>query len=196
MNIRDVFGNEVFNMLSDGAVGIVFLGSWVALGFALWKLKQSSSIVLFGGFLGACIFMIPVLSAFGEKAGTKPGTGAAAAAAEEVTFEVGVLNAYGKQLAGEMPNNNTSFIGIIETTPGFYKLTFKTSAESLHSVANAGNDRSASETNAAITELWQEKFCSPLLKQVMKSQAGIVGVTGDLQNMKGVSQRLALCTES
>lgn len=176
-------------MLSDDAINIIFFAAWITIGLILWRSKQSGGIILFGGLLGAIALMAPVLFLFGEKVESSNPT------LPQPPFEVGLMNAFGEKLQAETPDSNIVFIESVPTTPGVYKLTFRTNLESLHSVANAATDKTANLTNQALTIVWQEKFCSPLLKQLIKDQQNITGVIGDLQNMSGETQRIAICSE-
>ena len=73
-----------------------------------------------------------------------------------------------------------------------YKLKFKTDNHALMSVAGAEPTNAAYLTNVGRTKLWSAKFCTRSLKSIM-SRHKIDIVTGDLTDLKGERQSMAIC---
>jgi predicted nucleic acid-binding Zn ribbon protein len=74
-----------------------------------------------------------------------------------------------------------------------YKIYFKTDREELMSVSGAEYGNAEYFTNAGITKVWTERFCTQQLKEII-SQYEIDLVSGDLSDFNGETQRVAVCT--
>ena len=106
------------------------------------------------------------------------------------------LENYGKQLASSTPNNAITLSMVTKTMEQpmrAYALQFQTAAKELMKDPNAQNDIVAYWSNRGKTELWQTKFCTAQLKQIMTTFK-INLVSGRLTNMKGEIQSMAICS--
>ena len=106
------------------------------------------------------------------------------------------LEKYGKQLASSTQNNAISLSTVTKTMEQplrAYKLQFKTTAKELMATPNAQKDTTAYWTNRGKTEVWQTKFCTDQLKRIMATFR-IDLVSGDLTNMSGETQSMAICS--
>ena len=106
------------------------------------------------------------------------------------------LENYGKQLASSTPNNAITLSIVTKTMEQpmrAYALQFQTAAKELMKDPNAQNDIVAYWSNRGKTELWQTKFCTAQLKQIMTTFK-INLVSGRLTDMKGEIQSMAICS--
>lgn len=105
------------------------------------------------------------------------------------------LEAYGRSLAASTPNGAVRFSSVVSTTEKplrAYKVVFSTSVRELMSNPNGSTDRTARTENLGRTAVWQAKFCTRELKTIM-ARDGLDLVSGDLQNISGLTQSMALC---
>jgi hypothetical protein len=107
------------------------------------------------------------------------------------------LVAYGKQIASSSEQNAIVFAAVIKTTEmprRAYQIKFKTNHKAMMSERNAEKDHNAYLINQGKVRMWTAKFCTPELKTTMQV-FGIDLVSGDLTNMEGETQSMALCNK-
>jgi hypothetical protein len=114
---------------------------------------------------------------------------------DQPTPEQHVLEEYGKQLASSTPNHVLTLFAVVQTMEQpmrAYTLQFKTAAKELMAAPNAQNDPVAYRTNQGKTEVWQAKFCTDQLQQIMAT-FNLNLVSGQLADMRGEIQSTAIC---
>jgi hypothetical protein len=106
------------------------------------------------------------------------------------------LENYGKQLASSTQNNAITLSTVTKTIDQpmrAYKLQFKTAAKELMAEPNAQNNTVAYWTNRGKAEVWQTKFCTDKLKQIMATFR-LNLVSGQLTDRRGEIQSMAICS--
>lgn len=106
------------------------------------------------------------------------------------------LNHYGKGISASA-HHNIQFVRTKHTSSSpftAYALTFRTNKKVLMAAKDAQTNHADYVLNLGKTKIWQIKFCTDSLKKIMAVHQ-IDIVTGDLQNMKGETQSLALCSD-
>ena len=109
-----------------------------------------------------------------------------------VSARLTALENYGRKFASSSINNSFIYLKAIETVPNKYKIAFKTEDSSRFSIPGAANNPAAYNHNIRNTERWDEEFCTPELKALMKELKSDM-VSGDLQNPEGKTQSMAIC---
>ena len=104
------------------------------------------------------------------------------------------LEKYGRTVAAST-DGTILFISAIQTTKSpmnAFKLTFKTDDDALMSASGAAPGNAAYLVNIGRTKAWSAKLCTKQLKAMM-SRYKIDLVTGDLANLSGKTQSMAIC---
>ena len=104
------------------------------------------------------------------------------------------LEKYGRAVAAST-DGTILFVSAIQTTKSpmnAFKLQFKTDEDALMSASGAAPGNAAYLANIGRTKVWSAKFCTKQLKSMM-SQYKIDLVTGDLANLSGKTQSMAIC---
>ena len=106
------------------------------------------------------------------------------------------LEKYGRQLADSTENNTITLSNVVKTTEQpmrAYKLQFQTNVNALMSDSVTNLNSIEYWTNLGKTKSWQTKFCTDELKAIMTTFE-IDVVSGDLANMQGETQSMAICS--
>jgi hypothetical protein len=107
------------------------------------------------------------------------------------------LEKYGLAIASSALPGAVQFeeaIQTIEQPMRAYKLTFETSSPALLKSPSGEGDQVAFLKNSGKVDLWQRKFCSLGLIPIMVRH-GLDLVSGDLRDLKGETQSLAICAK-
>jgi hypothetical protein len=105
------------------------------------------------------------------------------------------LEEYGKYIASSSKEGAISFVAVRKTMDppaAAYQLTFKTGVAALMSAPNAENGNAAFVKNQGLSQAWEAKFCDDRLDSLMAAWK-VRYLSGDLQNLQGETQSMALC---
>lgn len=115
---------------------------------------------------------------------------------KEANDESKTLERYGWRFASSTENNAITLSNVVKTMEEpmrAYKLKFKTNTNALISEPVTHLNSVEYWTNLGKTKSWQTKFCTDELKAIMTT-FGIDVVSGDLSNMQGETQSMAICS--
>jgi len=102
---------------------------------------------------------------------------------------------YGESIAASSQKGAVKVHTVIKTTQSpmlAYRVDFRTNLKSLMARQNADKNKEAYLMNVGIRELWNSKFCTDDLKNIMR-KFRIDLVSGMLQNQTGEMQFLSTC---